>query len=285
MIADTLSTGAGTVFTGDDDPELIKEALPFALKLYESLLEQTPENKALLLSTGSGFVMYANAFIQTPAGMLPYTEFEKQERMLKRASRLYLRGRGYVLRALELSHPGFNALLENDQIDQALELTAEEDVAYLFWAAAAWMGAFSADTFDIELLISVPKAAAMMKHALELDESFEHGAIHEFFISYYGSVPEAMGGSEEKARYHFQKALEYSGGLSASPYIALAATISVKNQDMDEYRELLERALAIDPDSSLENKLANILNQRKAQWMLEHIEDYFLLAEEGGATE
>ena len=34
--------GGGTVFSGDDDPELVKAAVPFSLKLMESLLAQAP---------------------------------------------------------------------------------------------------------------------------------------------------------------------------------------------------------------------------------------------------
>jgi len=42
-VAGTLSS-SGDVFTRDDDPELVRQALPFALKLYESLLESVPKN-------------------------------------------------------------------------------------------------------------------------------------------------------------------------------------------------------------------------------------------------
>ena len=106
MVAKTLSSGDSTVFTGEEDPQLVADALPFAMKLYESLLEQTPENEELLLTTGSVFTMYANAFVQTPASMLPESEYEQQQQMLKRAKKLYLRGRGYLLQALELRYPG-----------------------------------------------------------------------------------------------------------------------------------------------------------------------------------
>ncbi len=278
ILADTLAAGGGgTVFTGDDDPELIGDALPFALKMYELLLEQSPDNEKLLLTTGSGFIMYANVYVQTPADMLSEIEFKKQAELRRRAKRLYLRGRDYVLEALELRHPGFTALVEEDRMAEALKSTIQEDVPYLYWAGAGWAGAFSTDTFDMELLLTVSRAIAMMKRALEMDEEFMDGTIHEFFISYYGSVPESMGGGEEKARYHFQKALEISGGLKASPYIALATSVSVRNQDAGEFKDLLTEALAIDPDSSVENRLVNILSRRKAEWLLEHVSDYFLL--------
>jgi predicted anti-sigma-YlaC factor YlaD len=277
LVAKTLSTGDSTVFTGEEDPQLVADSLPFAMKLYESLLEQTPDNEDLLLTTGSIFAMYANAFVQTPASMLPDSEYELQQESLQRAKKLYLRGRGYLLRALELRYPGFGEQLENNLLEEALAPTVEEDVPLLFWTSASWLGAFSTDTFDMKLLLSLPKPIAILNRALELDESFSNGMIHDTLISIYGSLPEAMGGSQDKARYHFDKAVEYSAGLSPSPYVALASTISVANQDVDEYRKLLEQALSIDADANPDNRLQILLSQEKARWLLDHVEDFFLL--------
>jgi len=278
-VAGMLSgAGSSTVFTGEEDPELVADALPFAMKLYESLLAQTPENTELLLATGSMFAMYANAFVQTPAGMLPETEYPRRLEALARAKGLYLRGRDYCLKALELRHPGLRALLESDD-PAALEETGAEDLPYLYWAAASWMGAFSAEPFDMELLLTLARPLALMARAFQLEEGYSKGAIHEFYISVYGSLPASLGGSQQKARYHFAKAVEYAGGLTAGPYVALATSVSIPTQNASEFRDLLGRALAIDLQASPENRLVNLLSQRKARWLLEHIEDYFLLEE------
>src|SRR5208337_3794096 len=63
-------SGQSIVFNGDDDPDLVGSALPFALKTYESLLEEDPGNAPLALATGRAFVSYAYAFVQTPADEL-----------------------------------------------------------------------------------------------------------------------------------------------------------------------------------------------------------------------
>jgi predicted anti-sigma-YlaC factor YlaD len=272
------SSGSSTVFTGENDPQLVADALPFALKLYESLLEATPENTELLLTTGSMFAMYANAFVQTPAGMLPETEFQRRLDDMARAKRLYQRGRTYCLKALELRHPGLRARLEAGD-PEALAGTGPEDVPYLYWSAASWMGAFSAEPFDMEMMLTLSRPLALMARAFQLEEGYNKGAIHEFYISVFGSLPASLGGSQQKARSHFAKAVEYAGGLTAGPYVALATSVSIPAQNAGEYRDLLGKALAIDLDSSPENRLVNILNQRKARWLLEHIEDYFLLEE------
>jgi len=279
-VAKTLSSaGGGTVFTGDDDPELVADALPFAMKLYETLLAEVPDNTELLLTTGSLFAMYANAFVQAPAGMLPDSEFERKGEMLARAKNLYLRGREYCLRALELRHPGFRKALEANQAGKALEAMSLKDVPYLFWASASWMGAFSTNPFDMELLITLSRPLALMDRAYRLEPGFNNGAIEEFYISAYGSLPTSLGGSPDKAREHFQKALQYTRGLKAGPYVALATAVDVPAQNSAEFKELLQKALAVDVNASPENRLENLLAQRKARWLLQHIGDFFLLEE------
>jgi hypothetical protein len=44
LIGDALSGGTGA-YASDDDPELIREALPFGLKTFESLLEASPNHR------------------------------------------------------------------------------------------------------------------------------------------------------------------------------------------------------------------------------------------------
>src|SRR5215210_6434122 len=58
---------SGTTFASDDDPELIKDAAPFSLKLIESLLAETPRHAGLLLAASSGFTQYAYGFVQEEA--------------------------------------------------------------------------------------------------------------------------------------------------------------------------------------------------------------------------
>src|SRR5512135_925741 len=78
------STSSSNVFSSDNDPEFVAQALPFAVKLYESLLGSLPDNTALRVRTGSLYIMYANAFIETPAEMRPREDMEKRDAELDR---------------------------------------------------------------------------------------------------------------------------------------------------------------------------------------------------------
>lgn len=278
-VANTLTApGGGNVFTRDNDPELVGDALPFTIKLYETLMESLPNHAGLRLQTGSLYIMYANAFLQNPADMMTDEEMPKEEFLLKRAKNLYLRGRDIILEAVNKKYPGFLKALNAKEFDRALSPMKKEDVPFLYWSAAGWLGAFAIDPFDMKLGMTVPRAAAIMDRVLRLDPDYGNGAIHDFYVLYYGSMPDYMGGDFNKAREHYRKAVDASGGKSTSPHLSLATTVAVKEQNVTEFKALLQKVLEINTDDDPDNRLLNTLNQRKAQWLLEHVEDYFLEA-------
>jgi predicted anti-sigma-YlaC factor YlaD len=274
------SADVSTVITGEEDPELIRDSLPSFLKLYEIILAVEPGKPELLLAASNVCALYAYAFLQIPASMLEIDKYDERTNEMGRAKKLFLRARDYALQAIAAKHPGFSLSLDEGEMTKRLETMTKDDVPYLYYAGLSDMGAFTSDSFDMELIVGLPKVVLLLQRALALDEGYELGAIHEFFISYYGALPKDLGGSEEKARYHFEKALSYSNGLKAGPYLALASTVCVNNQDIDEFKELLSRATAIDVNTYVRGRLLNIISQRKARWLLGHIDDYFLTGEE-----
>jgi|WetSurMetagenome_2_1015567.scaffolds.fasta_scaffold00476_4 predicted anti-sigma-YlaC factor YlaD len=280
LVAGALSKDSGsTVFSGDDDPELVGDALPFAIKLYESLLVSSPKNPALLLAAGKSLCMYAYAFVQTPADQMSYNDLAEKEEMLARAKHLYLRGRDDVLKAISLRHQHFADNIAKGDFTSAFKGMTTKDTSYLYWAGMSWMAAFTADKSDVGLMVDIPKAVACVRKTMELCDGYGEGAAHEFFISYYGAMPAAMGGSEEKAREHFALALKYSKGTRISPYLALASTVCVHDQNLREFKSLLDTALKVNINRSPGNRLVNILNQQKARWLLDHSDDFFLSAQ------
>ena len=268
------SSSSGTVFTGDNDPELVGDALPFALKLQESLLASIPKHDGLRLSTGSLYVMYANAFVQTPADMTPRQEIEKKEALLQRAKNLYFRGRDILLVALERKNPSLLDQLKDRKFKEALAPYGLKDIPFLYWAAVGWVGGFAADPFDMKQLTALPEAGALMERVVELDADYGRGAIDVFYIMYYGSLPQYMGGDLGKAREHFLKAVAVTGEGDTSPLLAMATSVCVKEQKSDEFRALLEKILKVDADKYPDNRLVNTLNQRKARWLLENIDEH-----------
>lgn len=271
-LANTLSA-SGDTFSADDDPELIRAAVPFALKTYELLLASAPTHAGLLLATCSGFTQYSYAFVQTDADLLGADEYDSAKQLRERSLKLYLRARGYCLRALELRHRGITDQLMKDPVRAVASAKAEE-VPLLYWTGASWGAAISLGLDRPELVADFPAVRAMMTRALALDERYARGALHEVMIT-LDSVPEAMGGSLDRAREHFTRAVSMQQGQSAGPYVALAMGVAVPNQDRAEFERLLNTALAVDPEQDRSNRLVNLITQRRARRLLEKAGDLF----------
>src|ERR1051326_1190267 len=219
--------GGGSTFASDDDPELVKAAAPFSLKLMETLLAENPRHEGLLLASASGFTQYAYAFVQQDADEMEEKDFAAAEEMKTRARRLYLRARNYGLRGLELRHRGFEKALRADP-KQAVAAARTKDVPLLYWTAVSWAGAISLSRDNPELIADLPSVEAMMDRALALDERFGDGAIHSFLISYEMSRPGGTGEPAARSKQHFERAMELSQGQLAGPLVSFAEAVSVQ---------------------------------------------------------
>ncbi len=291
LLALTLSTGcsvkkfainklgdsfanSGTTFASDEDIELVGDALPFSLKLMEGLLAESPKHGGLLFAASSGFTQYAYVYVQQPADELEDRDFAKSTAQKTRARRLYLRARDYGLRGLETRHRGFEAALRRDP-KAAVRTATAKDVAYLYWTAASWGSAISLSKDNPDLVADQIIVEALIDRALELDPDYEHGAIHSFLITYESSRQGAKGDFAERSRRHFERAVALTNGQLAGPYVSLAETVSVQKQDRAEFESLLRSALAIDPNARPEWRLANLVMQRRARWLLTRGDELF----------
>ena len=267
---------SGTTYASDDDPELVKAAAPFGLKLTESLLAENPQHLGLLTSAASGFTQYSYAFVQAEADETEAQNFAAAEAMRVRARRLYLRAQGYGLRGLEVKHPGFGkALSANPKV--AVRAATKADVPLLYWTAAAWASAISLSKDNPGLVGQIPAMEALMDRALELDESYDNGAIHTFMISYEMSRSGGAGDPAARARQHFDRAMVLSKGTAAAPLVALAEAVTIQKQDVKEFESLLNQALAINPDADPATRLENTVMQRRARWLLSRKSELFLI--------
>ncbi len=268
-VGDSLAD-SGSVYASDGDPDLVREALPFGLKTIEGLLAEAPDHRGLLLAAARGFVGYAY-LLQQEADIADAGDFEKARGLRLRASKLFLRGRDYGVRGLELDHPGFRGAVMRDGA-AALAGTTRDDVALLYWSGVGWAGALAADPSNLDLVAELPIAAALVKRVLELDEAFDGGAADEFFIAYEAARP---GGDLRAARRHYERAVALSGGERASVHLALAESVAAQEQDMAEFRRLIAAALAVDPDGRPDLRLVNTMARRRAQWLESRASDIF----------
>ena len=276
QLGDALSNGGGS-FATDDDPDLIRAAAPFSLKLMELLLVESPQHRELLQALASGFTQYAYAFAALPADELEEKDLAAANAGHARAKRLYLRARNYGLRGLAVKHPDFEKLLRASPA-AAVRVTTKADVHLLYWTAVSWAAGISLSKDNPDAIADLPLAAALMDRALALDSGFDHGAIHSFLITFELARPGAGPDAVAKARQHFARAVELSGGNQAGPYVSLAESVALQQQNAAEFKALLDQALAVKVDARPEWRLVNTLMQRRAAWLLGRIDDLILPA-------
>jgi predicted anti-sigma-YlaC factor YlaD len=273
-IGDAIASG-GTVYASDNDPELVREAVPFSLKLIESLLAESPRHRGLLLAACKGFTEYSYAFVQEDADELEPTDFASSEHLYARARKLYLRARDYGLRGLEVHHRGFSEALRRNPKTAVLRIVSRKEVPLLYWTAASWGLAISISKDKPDLIADQPVVEALIDRARTLNDDFEQGAIESFLISYEPSRQGAKGDPYERSRRHFQRAIALSHGELAGPYVAMAQSVSIQKQNRAEFESLLHQALNIDPNAHPEFRLENLVAQRRALWLLSRTDELF----------
>lgn len=280
-MADALSATT-SAFARDDDPEFVRIGAPSTLKMVEMLLEEQPAHPGLLLTACSGYTQYAYAFLHVESEIAQPGDASAATDLKQRASRMYERARGYCLRALEVERagePGSQGpgpggqgagrrgeyLLKDAR--GALAAAERDDVPILYWTAAAWGGSLAVADNPLFRLGELTVVRALLQRALDLDEAWEGGAIHEALIAIEG-VPAIAGGSARRARAHFDRAVELSGGQSAFAYVTLASSVAQPARDRAEFERLLRQALAIDASKRPATRLANLIAQKRARVLL-----------------
>jgi predicted anti-sigma-YlaC factor YlaD len=265
----------GTTYAADDDPALVEGAVPFSLKLIESLLESSPRHEGLLLAAASGFTQYSYAFVQQKADSIEDKDMAVAKALRERVRRLGIRARNYGLRGMDVRHAGFSERLRSDP-RAAVRQATRADVAFLYWTAAALGTAISVSKEVPELVADQPILEALIDRALELDESFNAGSIHTFLITYEMSRQGPTDDPAIRSRRHFDRAVAITNGQAASPYVSYAEAVSLTKQDRAEFESVLNKALAVDPNARPEWRLENLIMQQRARWLLSRVPDLFL---------
>jgi len=266
---------ATDVFMRESDPLLAAAALPTMMKASEALLLADPGNEAKALTSASLYVMYANAFIESEAFLLPDDQFEAKHAMSVRANALYRRASALLVPFIEEKAPGtFSTSGEAATVSRnSTGRLVKKDVPIMYWTAAAILAAFASDPMDFDNAALADGALAVFEKARELNPGWNGGALHELAITLYGSLPADLGGNPDKAKAAFDAALAATGNGSPGTFVSYALSVCVIAGDKGGFINALETALSLEnrPESALMDTLAH----RKAERLLADVNLYF----------
>jgi predicted anti-sigma-YlaC factor YlaD len=267
-------SGAADEFARDEDPELVRGAIPFSLKVMETVLKEDPRNATLISGLAKGFVSFSYAFVLQDADELDDKDKVAARAARERATKLFLRGRDYGLRYFALKYPNFAADLKANP-KKAVQGMTKADVPMLFWTALGWAGALSTSR-DFLMLPQIPQFEAMLERALELDEAYDNGAIHAFLITYEMAKLSAKAETKAaNAKRHYDRALELGGGKQVGPHLSYAENVLVPAKNRTEFEATLRQALKVDVNSAPESRVLNLVLQKRARWLLGRMDKLF----------
>ena len=116
------------------------------------------------------------------------------------------------------------------------------------------------------------RAKGVMTRALELDETFFHGAPHRYFGAYWSLLP--VGRDLDKSKQHFDKSLAIAPNYAGTK-VLMAESYAVKKQDRALFDKLLGEVLAM-PDNAIPGLEAETgIEKDKARELQAKVNDLF----------
>jgi len=249
-------------FTSESDLAFAGQALPGNLKLLEVMLKSDPDNERLLRLLSQGYSSYALGFLEGKDNA--------------RACEFYLRGRDFGYRILRRDAKLARALDGTvDDLKAELATRGKDDVPGVFWSAFGLGSYVQLSLTEPSALADLPKAEVMMEFVDRVDSSYYYGGADLFLGTLAGMRPKMLGGSPEKAKAYFDKAVRLSGGKFLITYDYYASAYAVPTQNEELFTELLGKVRDASLDILPEFRLANAIAKEKADSLLAKKADLF----------
>lgn len=273
-----IMAGGAPAFEMDPDAELAETTGITMLKMIESFHYDNPDNKTLSVLLARSYANYAFGFLEW--NMLKSRQDETNQELYllneTRAKRFYDTGKRVSLNVLKKNSSFKNALTKDlDSFKKMLKGYGKGSVPLLFWTAFSWGGSINLNKDSPEAIIEFPKVEAMMQRVLELDEFYFYGGPHLFFGVSFGSRPAMFGGNLEKSKEHFEKAVGAYQRKFLMALVMYAQIYAVQAQDPTLFESLLTEVMGADAAAMPEQRLANELAKKRAQWLMEHKGQFF----------
>lgn len=249
-LADNLSAS----MLGQSDPEIVRAGAPAYLLLIDSLLQDRPDDPALLIAGARLYGAYADALV------------DDKERRMQLTQRAY----DYAARALCRKEKRICAALQKPflQFEASFPPAPEPSELGLWYTlATSWAGWIQARAGDWGAIAELPKVELLLERLTATDPGFEHGRAQLYLGVLRSLVPPSLGGKPELARAHFERAIAYSQGRDLIAKVEYARYYARMVFDQELHDRLLREVLAANPEQP-GLTLSNVLAQRQARELL-----------------
>lgn len=259
--SEPLLAGGLKAMNRETDLQLAKAAIPANLEMMRGMIAEDPDNGQLRLYAAQGFYAYSFGFV----------ELHDQ----KRASALYRRGFNDARIALRLAGlKGNIARMPLKTLQARLGHLGHSAVPALFWTASCWAAWINMNRASPAAIAQLPRAAALMKRVLQVQEDYYYAGADLFFGVYYGSRPPMFGGNMKLAKHYFDRADAATHGKLLIVNVLRAQYLDRQEQNRKAFHDRLTAVVNaprnLFPPMALANQMARararFLLSREAAW-------------------
>lgn len=243
-----------------EDPQLVREAVPAFLVLLDSMVRSSPDNPGTLGAAAELYAAYGIAFNDNP----------ERARVLTRQSREYGRR---ALCAADRKACGLEDL-PFDQYEAAINAVGPKAAGALYSYSLGSLAYIRAHSADFVALADLPKIEVALARVLELGGEVDVASVNMYLGILNTLRPPALGGEPEKGRAYFEAALQLAGDRDLSIKVEYARGYARLLYERELHDRLLNEVLSAEvrqPGYTLMNSLA----QQQARELLDSADEYF----------
>jgi hypothetical protein len=256
----SLASSLTVAMMNQEDPDLVREAIPSYLLLIDSMIVSDPENRTMLDAGGQLYAAYGAAFVYEPS----------------RAKLLTAHARDYGERALCAANSNACALtgLPYDEfvskVSQINRKAANELYTYLLTSLAF----IRSNSEDYGALADIPKVQYAMEHLLKIGAGINEADTYLYLGVLNTLLPDALGGSSEEGRACFEKSISLSDSGNLPAKVEYARSYARLVYDRELHDRLLNEVISA-PVRQSGKTLFNVMAQQQAKALLLSADEYF----------
>lgn len=244
----------------NDDLKTVEQGAPSYLLMIDSLISKDSENIKMLYTAANLYCSYSGLFVDDP---------ERSRKMAKKAMR-------YAQKAICLDAPSTCDLssLPFEEFEQVIAKLEHRNVATLYALGNAWARWIISNSEDFDAIADLASIELIMNRVIDLDPDYQDGAAWVYLGTLSCLLPPALGGTPEKGKQYYEKALEISKGKNLMVKVLYAQYYARIIYDRELHDNLLSEVL----DANAEIKGYTLINtwaKTQAQKLIADADEYF----------
>ena len=218
-------------------------------------------------------VEYGFGIIMEQADRLIEDDYLEALEQYKKANNIFNEAKDLGMLVMLEKYPEFNDWLQKDVVINF----NKEDVSDMYWLAASIGGAVSSSRGNPFELIHLPYVGRLLNKCIKIYPEWNNGSLYSAMMSFTTSRSDL---SEEMLRdsvdFYFNKAISYSNGMDAGPYLTYAESIHKTFQERKDFVDKLNYVMEMDVIRNSDYEMGNLVAKSRAKWLLSKTNEYFL---------